>query len=204
MNGVTAPAVAESPAGPLTLRVASAALLVPPVLAAIYFGRPYFDILVGLGAVILAWELNRMSAGAPRKLAWRVGGLAYIGAACWGLIALRQGIAGAQTVLWLFVVVWAADTGAYACGRLIGGPRLAPVISPKKTWAGLIGGIACAGLVGVLGSVWSAGYVSLIVVAFFASLGAMAQGGGPARILGQAVLWREGFREYHSRARRPV
>ena len=176
MNGATAQAVADSPAGPLMVRAVSAALLVLPVLAVIHFGRPYFDILVGLGAVVLAWELNRVSAGAPGKWTWRTGGLAYIGVACWGLIYLRQSIDGRGLVLWLFIVVWAADTGAYAFGRLIGGPKLAPVISPKKTWAGLIGGIACAALAGAAASVqfsldvWE-------VSAFGAFLGAVAQGG---------------------------
>lgn len=182
MNGVTAPAVADSPAGPLTVRVASAVVLALPVLAAIHFGRPYFDILVGLGAIVLAWELNRMSGGAPGAWAWRVGGLAYIGAACWGLIVLRQqGIFGGALVLWLFIVVWASDTGAYAFGRLIGGPKLAPVLSPKKTWAGLIGGIACAALAGALTGALASAQLSLGVLwkvaAFGAFLGAVAQGG---------------------------
>ncbi len=176
MNGVTAPAVADSPAGPLTVRALSAVLLALPVLAAIHFGRPYFDILVGLAALVLAWELNRMSAGTPGKWVWRVGGLAYIGVACWGLIVLRQGFLGRELVLWLFLAVWAADTGAYAFGRLIGGPRLAPVLSPKKTWAGLIGGIACAALVGVVAAIENSLEV-LNVAAFGAFLGALAQGG---------------------------
>ena len=50
------------------------------------------------------------------------------------------------------LVVWSADTGAYAFGRLIGGAKLAPVISPNKTWAGLMGGIGMAGLTGALAS----------------------------------------------------
>jgi phosphatidate cytidylyltransferase len=52
---------------------------------------------------------------------------------------------GLVAILWLFAVVWAGDTGAYFAGRLIGGPRLAPAVSPNKTWAGAIGG-AVAGV----------------------------------------------------------
>jgi phosphatidate cytidylyltransferase len=52
--------------------------------------------------------------------------------------------AGRDVVFWLMIVVWAADTGAYIAGRLIGGPRLAPRISPNKTWAGLAGGVGLA------------------------------------------------------------
>jgi phosphatidate cytidylyltransferase len=56
--------------------------------------------------------------------------------------------AGRITVLWIFAVVWATDIGAYAAGRQIGGPRLAPRLSPRKTWAGLIGGMFSAALAG--------------------------------------------------------
>lgn len=176
MNGVTAPAVADTPASPLLVRVVSSALLMLPVLAAIQFGSPYFDILVGLGALILAWELNRVSAGSPGKAGWRIGGLAYIGAACLCLIALRQGDFGREIVLWLFIIVWASDTGAYAFGRLIGGPRLAPALSPKKTWAGLIGGITCAALTGATAAMWySLEIINVAVLGAF--LGAVAQGG---------------------------
>jgi phosphatidate cytidylyltransferase len=48
----------------------------------------------------------------------------------------------------MFVVVWATDVGAYAIGRQLGGPLLAPRWSPRKTWAGLLGGIGCAALAG--------------------------------------------------------
>ncbi len=47
---------------------------------------------------------------------------------------------GAIIVVGLFIIVWATDTGALICGNLIGGPRLAPKLSPGKTWAGTIGG----------------------------------------------------------------
>jgi phosphatidate cytidylyltransferase len=51
--------------------------------------------------------------------------------------------AGMISLYWLLAVVWGTDIGAYAFGRLIGGPKLAPAISPKKTWAGAVGGLAC-------------------------------------------------------------
>jgi phosphatidate cytidylyltransferase len=57
-------------------------------------------------------------------------------------------------LLWMFAVVWATDIGAYAVGRRLGGPRLAPRWSPGKTWAGLIGGAGAAALAG-----WITGYV---------------------------------------------
>lgn len=66
------------------------------------------------------------------------------------LIWLRgEGEPGRQTLFWLLLLVWATDIGAYAAGRLIGGPLLLPRVSPKKTWAGLLGGVVSAALVGV-------------------------------------------------------
>lgn len=56
---------------------------------------------------------------------------------------------GRDVVLWMLALVWATDVGAYAFGRLIGGPLLLPMVSPKKTWAGLLGGMLCASLAGL-------------------------------------------------------
>lgn len=55
---------------------------------------------------------------------------------------------GFVSAIWLFGVVWTMDSGAYVFGKMIGGPKLAPRISPKKTWAGLIGGMLTAALWG--------------------------------------------------------
>ena len=53
-------------------------------------------------------------------------------------------VGGSTSVFWLLAVVWATDIGAYAFGRVIGGPKLAPAVSPNKTWSGALGGLACA------------------------------------------------------------
>jgi phosphatidate cytidylyltransferase len=76
-------------------------------------------------------------------------GLVYIGVAALALLALRAGPNGLHRVLFMMVVVWAADIGAYLCGRLLAGPRLAPRISPGKTWSGAAGGTLCAVLAGL-------------------------------------------------------
>jgi len=52
-------------------------------------------------------------------------------------------------VILIFFVVWATDTGALFFGKLVGGPRLAPQLSPKKTWAGSVGGLVCGAFVAV-------------------------------------------------------
>ena len=61
---------------------------------------------------------------------------------------------GLAAIFWLLTMVWAIDVFAYFAGRFIGGPKLAPRISPKKTWAGLLGGMAGAAMVGIATSLW--------------------------------------------------
>ena len=81
---------------------------------------------------------------------WLGLGALYVGLPCLAILWLRvQPNGGLATLLWLFALVWATDTGAFLAGRLIGGPKLAPSISPNKTWAGLGGGVAAAALVGL-------------------------------------------------------
>jgi len=75
-------------------------------------------------------------------------GILYIGPAYLALYVMRTEPAGLRNVLFVMAVVWAGDIGAYLFGRLVGGPRLAPKISPGKTWAGAIGGTAAAVLAG--------------------------------------------------------
>jgi phosphatidate cytidylyltransferase len=65
------------------------------------------------------------------------------------LLALRATPdAGAGLTFYLLMTVWATDIGAFVAGRLIGGLKLAPSISPSKTWAGLLGGVGSAALIG--------------------------------------------------------
>ena len=81
-----------------------------------------------------------------RKRYWMPVGALYIMLPQLALITIRE--QGRGPLLWVLFLVWATDSGAYFAGRAIGGPKLAPRISPKKTWAGLAGGMVCAALVG--------------------------------------------------------
>lgn len=96
--------------------------------------------------------------GAGRR--WLAAGVPYVGIGCIALIGLRgDGTAplaqvGLGNVLFLLAVVWASDIGAYAAGRLLGGPKLAPAISPSKTWSGAAGGLVAALLAGFGVAAW--------------------------------------------------
>jgi phosphatidate cytidylyltransferase len=90
---------------------------------------------------LLAWGLGRRASLAV--------GVPYLGCAIVALAWLRgDGAAGRDNVLFLLLVVWASDIGAYTAGRLLGGAKLAPRISPSKTWSGAAGGLAGAMAVG--------------------------------------------------------
>lgn len=81
--------------------------------------------------------------------AWALAGVVYGGIPAVALVWLRDETDyGRAVVFWLLLLVWATDIGAYAFGRLIGGPLLLPAVSPKKTWAGLLGGMVCSAVAG--------------------------------------------------------
>jgi phosphatidate cytidylyltransferase len=72
-----------------------------------------------------------------------------------GLLALlRAGDGGPVYVLLVLSIVWAADVGAYFSGRFFGRTKLAPAVSPGKTWEGVIGGLAAAGVAAAIGAAW--------------------------------------------------
>lgn len=172
-------------------RILSALCLLPLPVLAIYFGSPWFEILVAVILTIMAWEWEKMVLNRFSVLGMAI---AVTGVVCVFLLDLKPCVAwilpivttlvlffvvkkektgheklfafgvpysvypvmalvyfrqdfGFLATVWLLVTVWAMDSGAYFFGKAIGGPKMAPKISPKKTWAGLFGGI-------FLSSVW--------------------------------------------------
>ncbi len=86
--------------------------------------------------------------GAIGRSLWLGVGVVYVGLPSIAILWIRSQDSGLVTLAWILALVIAVDTGAYFAGRTIGGPKLAPRISPKKTWAGLAGGVVSASLVG--------------------------------------------------------
>jgi phosphatidate cytidylyltransferase len=160
-------------------------------------------LLVGIGlcvcaAVALAslgemgWAIITVAASAAavwllvaaivdgRLAVWMAAGVVYIALPCVALVWLRgDGEAGRSAVFWLLAVVWGMDIGAFAVGKALGGPKLAPRISPKKTWSGLIGGAICSALAGTAVALVLNGDMSHTVwlAAGAAVLGILSQGG---------------------------
>jgi len=99
------------------------------------------------GVALLALLLGLLS----RRLAM-VGGALYVGIPSFAMLSLNWVLE--TLVFWVFVVTWATDIMAYFAGRSIGGPKMAPRLSPNKTWAGLVGGVIGAALFGWLMARW--------------------------------------------------
>ena len=159
-------------AGGIALGVGLAAT----ILAAL--GRPREAVAcVGLGMGLAA--LLARTRGAPL---WAGIGVTLIGVPAVALVWLRSiPDLGLYLLLWLLIVVWTTDTAAYVVGRRVGGPRLAPVISPGKTWSGLGGGVIGASLASVI-TAWAFGWERVVhaaglgaAFAILAQLGDLAE-----------------------------
>ncbi len=222
----------------LRRRFISAAILLPLAIAGGWLGGFYWDALVFLFGIVMAWEWAGMCArGDPRAchrasganfgigpaalasilsvgvavlaaafdryvpalallclgaaLAAAIGsalpgrrggwygfGILYVGLPSIAIMWVRaQHEGGLATLFWMLALVVAVDTGAFAAGRLIGGPKLAPRVSPNKTWAGLGGGVAAAMLIGWVAASWFGlpGQWPLILIS--ATMAMVEQGG---------------------------
>lgn len=123
--------------------------------------------LLGGAAGLLGLFAARLQKGMGRPLAL---GLLYCGLPAIALVWLRAAPWGFFATLFVMAVVWGADIAAYFTGRAVGGPKLAPAISPNKTWSGAIGGLAGAVLVaGVMALLWP-GHANLAGIGRLAAL----------------------------------
>ncbi len=155
-------------------RTLTGVALIGIALFAAYRGGYVFAVFVALAAVLIYYEWRRMAAS--WGFGWKVGGFLYALAPALALLWIRdRAPQGFELLIWVFTVTWATDIGAYFAGRAIGGPKLAPTISPNKTIAGLVGGALSAGLASYA---WIEFTALPAVLGFLAPLFAVAAQGG--------------------------
>jgi phosphatidate cytidylyltransferase len=133
-----------------------------------------------LALICLFWavSLGRVWTSGDQLSAWRILGVPYVSLPPLAFVTLRGDPAfGLTAILLIFAVVWAADSCAYFAGRAIGGPRLAPAVSPNKTWAGLAGAVVAGTLAG-LAVAALAGLPRLAVIGLLSGALAVIEQGG--------------------------
>ncbi len=113
---------------------------------------------IALGAICAALSASTRRLVALWPIPWHAFGAIYLGLPVISLALMREDPRGSAIVGGLFVAVWTADTAALLLGRLIGGPKLAPELSPNKTWAGFVAGTLAAGAAEAIYVFWLGGF----------------------------------------------
>lgn len=133
----------------------------------------------GLAAIaVLAVVSIALAVAEEQGPIWRYLGVVYVSVPPIALVLLREDPNyGIAAIVWVMVTVWAADTLAYFAGRIIGGPKLAPRLSPKKTWAGLGGAMAGSAIAAALVAMWLAMPHMAVLALLAASLAVVEQAG---------------------------
>jgi phosphatidate cytidylyltransferase len=135
------------------------------------------ECLWGAAVVIALGPIGTAPLAPPQRRGWVAGGVPYAAAIGVAPIALRaDSEGGLAAMLLLFAIVWSTDIAAYFVGRLIGGPKLLPRVSPKKTWSGALGGLAAAMLAAIL-LAKLAGLAPIALAGIAAILSCLAQAG---------------------------
>lgn len=138
-------------------RVVTALVLIPIALYAILYSKSVFLLLAVAIAILMTAEWLDIIKTAPDQKKWRLIGLFYILIPIYSVIKIR--LYDADILFWMFAVIWATDIFAFFAGRTLGGPKLAPKISPNKTWSGLAGGLFASMMIGIMSSFMFSGGV---------------------------------------------
>ncbi len=176
---ITAPAPAVRP-----LVKAGGTVLVTVLVGCAGMGHLGYGMLVlPVGFLWLLFLAHRSGCRWPWLTA---AGAPYLALSLLGVWVLQREPFGRELTVCLVLMVWAVDCGAYFAGRLIGGPKLAPVWSPNKTWAGLLGGMVASGFVGWVWAGYAGAQVPWAALLIGLCVGLVAQAGD----LGESVMKR--------------
>jgi phosphatidate cytidylyltransferase len=134
-----------APGSDLRKRLMSGLVMAVLALGAAWLGGAIFLAFWAVAAALILWEWVNLTAGASQRGVWVLAGVLYAGAAFAAPVVLRgDAQLGFVAIIFLFAVVWSTDILGYLVGRFVGGPKLWPAVSPKKTWSGALGGTAGA------------------------------------------------------------
>ena len=162
-------------------KIDSVGILGVILVASVVFITFVFDVGIALIIMFLSvffiWLLLRLNGERKRSgRGWTVLGIILIGLTGCGLVWLRGfGESGLQLVFWLVISIWITDTFAYYTGRRFKGPKLAPTISPNKTWSGLFGAILGTAVWSGVWSVWTGTGTVFIIAIIGAGTAVLAQ-----------------------------
>jgi len=157
----------------LAVRTLTGVIMIVVALVAAYVGGTVFAWAVAAVATLMFYEWTRITKGwGP---GWYVAGFVYALLPALALLWVRERDAhGLYLLIWVFIVTWSTDIGAYFAGRTFGKRKLAPTISPNKTVEGLLGGIASAALFGGAWTIATGLGTALIVLAPVLAVAAQA------------------------------
>ncbi|MEM7700701.1 MAG: phosphatidate cytidylyltransferase [Pseudomonadota bacterium] len=174
----------------LPARLASALVMVAVAAGALWLGGFFWIAFVLLVAGLTLWEFNRLVRGSDAsplgEVLWMFFGAIYVSGAALALVQVRDNYSFLGVVFIYILPIIAVDVGAYFVGRAVGGPKIAPKLSPSKTWAGFIGGAVCASVItvsavisGLLPEALGTGSLLAIAMAIVAGtlIAALAQAG---------------------------
>lgn len=135
----------------LKKRIITTLILLPIAIYAIFSSESLFTFISILAAILMMMEWNDITRASQNRKKWQIIGIFYVLIPIYSIIEIRS--ISSDLLFWMFAIIWATDIFAYFAGKSLKGPKLAPKISPNKTWSGLLGGVSASALIGFFSSI---------------------------------------------------